>query len=188
MFFKKVTVENWTIVKVVGIAVLVKVDTEVIVSVAETVSWTVVGVVRVFVLVVTWTGTKRVDLVIEVKVVDCETVVKSVTTVGTNKVGSCPLTFKALLADCKVMAPETPADEPLGADPPKRFIIAADMSLPVAELIKDDIKSNDVEEENTFIWVWGGGYKLLRVSFALLRRRKRRLRSLILHWTKSETR
>lgn len=38
MFFMKVTVENWTMVKVVGMAVLVKVDTEVIVSVVETVS------------------------------------------------------------------------------------------------------------------------------------------------------
>jgi hypothetical protein len=38
MFFMKVTVENWTIVKVEGIAVLVKVETEVTVSVAETVS------------------------------------------------------------------------------------------------------------------------------------------------------
>lgn len=34
----KVTVENWTIVKVVGMAVLIEVDTEVTVCVSETVS------------------------------------------------------------------------------------------------------------------------------------------------------
>lgn len=67
---------------------------------------------------------------IEVKVVDCEMVVKSVTTVGTNKVGICPLTFMALLAEFKLMA----ADNPLGREtllepfPPKRFIRAADIS------------------------------------------------------------
>lgn len=61
MFLTKVTVENWTMVKVVGVAVLVKVETEVTVSVDEMVSWIVVGVVLVSVVVVTWTGTKRVD-------------------------------------------------------------------------------------------------------------------------------
>lgn len=75
MFFKKVTVENWSIVKVVGMAVLVKVETEVTVWVVETVSWIVVGIVVVSVVVGDWTGIKRVDWVTEVTVVDCEMVV-----------------------------------------------------------------------------------------------------------------
>lgn len=82
-------------------AVLVKVETEVTVVVEETVSTKVVGVVIVVVCVVTWIGTKRVDWVIEVKVVASETVVKSVTTVGTTRVGIAPfMTIKEL----KVMA------------------------------------------------------------------------------------
>ena len=47
------TVENWTIVKVVGVAVLVRVDTDVIVSVEETVLRMVVGLVVTSVVVVT---------------------------------------------------------------------------------------------------------------------------------------
>ena len=43
--------ENWTIVKVVGVAVLVRVETDVIVSVEEMVSSIVVGVVLVSVVV-----------------------------------------------------------------------------------------------------------------------------------------
>ena len=74
-FLEKVTVENCIMVKVVGVAVLVSVDTEVIVVVAETVLMMVVGVVLVAVVVLTWTGTKRVDWVVAVTRIDSITVV-----------------------------------------------------------------------------------------------------------------
>lgn len=61
MLLTKVTVENWTMVNVVGVAVVTRVETDVIVSVDDTVSCKVVGVVLVSVVVVTWMGTKRVD-------------------------------------------------------------------------------------------------------------------------------
>ena len=101
-------------------------------------------------------GTKRVDLVIEVKMVDFETVVKSVTTVGTNKVGILPFISKALLAEFKVMILiPLGRDAPLDIDPPNIFKTAPDISVPLAELIKDDSKSNFADEENTFI-LFGG--------------------------------
>jgi len=157
MFFKKVTVENWTMVKVVGIAVLIEVETEVIVLVFDMVLLTVLGLVVVLVFVVTWMGTKRVDLVIEVKMVDFETVVKSVTTVGTNKVGILPFISKALLAEFKVMILiPLGRDAPLDIDPPNIFKTAPDISVPLAELIKDDSKSHFADEDNTFILF--GGY------------------------------
>ena len=53
MFFKKVTVENWTMVNVVGMAVLTEVETEVIVLVFDMVLLTVLGLVVVLVFVVT---------------------------------------------------------------------------------------------------------------------------------------
>ena len=104
-------------------------------------------------------GTKRVDLVIEVKMVDFETVVKSVTTVGTNKVGILPFISMALLAEFKVMILiplGRDADPPLDIDPPNIFKTAPDISVPLAELIKDDSKSHFADEDNTFILF--GGY------------------------------
>jgi len=190
MFFKKVTVENWTMVNVVGMAVLTEVETEVIVLVFDMVLLTVLGLVVVLVFVVTWMGTKRVDLVIEVKMVDFETVVKSVTTVGTNNVGILPFISMALLAEFKVMILiplGRDADPPLDIDPPNIFKTAPDISVPLAELIKDDSKSNFADEENTFI-LFGGICGYIRRWFPLFRNRKRRLRCLILHWRKPETR
>lgn len=98
-----VTVANWTIVKVVvGCcrAASLEMSVETSVTVAVSVSCTVV-VVCVAVVVATCTGMKRVDWVMDVRVVDSEMVVKSVTTVGTRRVGTPPSMTSALLADCR---------------------------------------------------------------------------------------
>lgn len=135
-----VTVANSIAVKVVGVAVLVVVETDVMVWVVEVVSWMVVGVVLVSVVVVTWMGTKRVDWVIEVKTVDMDMVVKSVTIVPINRVGISPFMTKAVLADWRLTTPVpvTAAAELLTlagllVEAPRTLKTAPATSVPVAE-------------------------------------------------------
>lgn len=157
MLLTKVTVENWTMVNVVGVAVVTRVETDVIVSVDDTVSCKVVGVVLVSVVVVTWMGTKRVDWVTEVRTVDMDTVVKSVTTVGTMRVGISPFITMALSADWRVTALWL-----LELDStylrPEEFSINA----------KDDANNNRFEDN--FIWwrVLEGGKTKRNYRFPLL--------------------